>query len=349
MTEDIRLKTIFLGLPDEKAAFQFFLQKHGLGWEDDLTHAVALVDHDDEIVACGASNGRLLKCFAVDENLRGNNALGKLIQDLLIYCMENGCSNPMVVTKTHNIPLFESCGFSCVAKTDVVGLLERQPGGIRRFASSLQKAADKGQTAGAIVMNANPFTKGHRYLVETAASQCDVLYLFVVEEDRSVFPFQDRLRLVREGTEDIENVRVLAGGPYLISEATFPKYFLKENDDASAIQMTLDATVFAKGIAPVLGITTRFVGTEPNCGLTSEYNRVLQTVLSEYGIGLVEIPRIMSDGEAISASKVRSLLAKGAEAEELRKLLVECTCRYLESKEGGIVYGNQATHCCRNA
>ena len=337
MEENLQQRQILLTLPREKAELLAFLEKHHLHPEDDLTYATALVDEEDEIVACGASNGRLLKCFAVNEDLRGCNALGKLVNELTTYCMQSGCFNPMVVTRAHNVPLFENCAFQCVARTEEVGLLERIPGGARRFAAAFRQPEDEGKTIGAIVMNANPFTKGHRYLAEQAAAQCDVLHIFVVEEDRSAFPFADRLELVRKGTEDLANVRVHAGGPYIISEATFPRYFLKATDDAAVLQTELDAEVFGGNIAPALNITKRFVGTEPNCGLTNQYNLSMRKVLPKYGIELVEIPRIESGDAAISASRIRAALAEGTDPAALEPLLPPATLAYLQSAQGAEV------------
>ena len=208
------------------------------------------------------------------------------------------------------------------------------PGGIRRFSAAQQQPEDKGKSAGAIVMNANPFTLGHRYLIETAAAQCEILYVFVVEEDRSVFPFAHRLRLVKEGTSDLSNVRICPGGPYMISEATFPRYFLKLSDDAATIQASLDATIFAERIAPVLGITQRFVGTEPNCALTDSYNQALLSILPSRGITLTQIQRIQAAEQPVSASRVRKLLAEGASPEQLEALLPTCTIQYLQSDLG---------------
>lgn len=334
MDMELQRRDILLTIPSEKAELLAFLERHHLHPEDDLTYATALVNDEDEIVACGASNGRLLKCFAVDEELRGCNALGRLVNDLTTYCMQQGCFNPMVVTRAHNVPLFQGCGFACVAQTEQVGLLERIPGGAARWANAFRQSEDAGKTIGAIVMNANPFTKGHRYLAEQAAAQCDVLHIFVVEEDRSAFPFAHRLKLVEEGTADLSNVRVHPGGPYIISDATFPRYFLKETDDAAVMQTELDAQVFAAAIAPALNITRRFVGTEPNCGLTDQYNRALLSTLPPKGIQVAEIPRIESGDQAISASRVRAILAESGVTDELAALLPPTTLDYLKGADG---------------
>lgn len=334
MNMELQRRDILLTIPSEKAELLSFLERHHLHPEDDLTYATALVNDEDEIVACGASNGRLLKCFAVDEELRGCNALGRLVNDLTTYCMQQGCFNPMVVTRAHNVPLFQGCGFACVAQTNEVGLLERIPGGAARWANAFRQSEDAGKTIGAIVMNANPFTKGHRYLAEQAAAQCDVLHIFVVEEDRSAFPFAHRLKLVEEGTADLANVRVHPGGPYIISDATFPRYFLKETDDAAVMQTELDAQVFAAAIAPALNITRRFVGTEPNCGLTDQYNHALLATLPPKGIQVAEIPRIESGAAAISASRVRAILAEQGITDELTALLPPTTLDYLKGADG---------------
>ncbi len=130
------------------------------------------------------------------------------------------------------------------------------------------------QVAG-IVMNANPFTRGHRYLVEQAASENDLVYVFVVNTDASLFTTEERFQLVKDGTVDLDNVIVVNGGDYMVSYATFPAYFLASPDQAVTYQTTLDARIFRNVIAPALNITTRYVGSEPLSRTTSIYNDVL--------------------------------------------------------------------------
>ena len=335
MEINLQRRDILLTIPQEKAELLAFLERHHLHPEDDLTYATALVNDEDEIVACGASNGRLLKCFAVNEDLRGCNALGRLVNDLTTYCMQQGCFNPMVVTRAHNIPLFENCGFSCVARTEQVGLLERIPGGAARFAAAFRQSDDAGKTIGAIVMNANPFTKGHRYLVEQAAARCDVLHIFVVEEDRSAFPFADRIALVRAGTADLPNVCVCPSGPYMISGLTFPTYFLKDTESPSALQSEVDITLFARQIAPALGIRRRFAGEEPLDAVTRQYYQTMQALLPAHGIEFCQIPRACLGDEPISASRVRALLAEhGGVTAQIREMVPPCTADYLLEKYG---------------
>ena len=238
-----------------------------------------------------------------------------------------------VITRAHNEPLFAACGFYPVVRTDALVLLENRPDGPRRFAQPFFARGDEDKTVGAIVMNANPFTLGHRALVEYAAAHCDVLHLFVVEEDRSLFPTAARFRLVEEGTAELANVRVHLSGPYMISSATFPTYFLKDGESAAALQSELDVTLFASAIAPVLHITRRFAGEEPLDPVTSIYNSVMARILPRCGIEFVTIPRLALSGAPISASCVRALMREGR-YEEAKALVPEPTRRAISAQEG---------------
>jgi [citrate (pro-3S)-lyase] ligase len=223
--------------------------------------------------------------------------------------------------------MFSSLFFYPIAKTEDVLLMENKQDGIQSFSEDLPKKDTEG-TVGAAVMNCNPFTKGHRYLIETAAKQCDQLYVFVLSEDKSEFSAKDRLEMVKRGTEDLPNVTVLPTGPYLISSATFPTYFLKEREKATQVQCLLDIAVFTKYFAPKFGITHRFVGTEPLSPMTNAYNEALKQHLPHAGIELHEIPRLEADGAPVSASRVRALLQEG-NTEALAQLLPETTLAYL--------------------
>lgn len=181
---------------------------------------------------------------------------------------------------------------------------------------------------GAVVMNCNPFTLGHRYLIEKALEQCDFLMIFVVQEDKSIFPFADRLRLVDECTADIKNKEVIPSGRFIISSLTFTEYFNKSELQDRTIDSSLDVTVFAREIAPCLHITKRFAGEEPNDSITRQYNETMARVLPEYGVEFVEIPRARVDSKVISASYVRELLEQ-KRIDEIRQLVPEPTYNYL--------------------
>lgn len=201
--------------------------------------------------------------------------------------------------------------------------------GLKKWLNQLEhEKHDKNVKCGAIVMNCNPFTRGHLYLIETAAREVDVLYVFVVQEDKSVFPFQDRIRLVKEGTKHISNVTVLPSGQYMISASTMPGYFEKEDLQNEKLDASQDLGIFSQYIAPALNITVRFAGEEPLDHFTRQYNESMKEIFPEYGIKFMEIPRKEEEGEVISASRVRRLL-KEKNWEEIRKMVPDCTYYYL--------------------
>ena len=180
-------------------------------------------------------------------------------------------------------------------------------------------------------MNANPFTLGHQYLAEKASSECDVLHLFVVSEDASLVPFKTHLELIKKGTAHLENIVIHESGPYIISNATFPSYFLKDEEAVINGHARLDLAVF-KRIAEVLGINVRYVGEEPNSQVTGIYNKIMAEELPKAGIECVIVPRIESGGKAISASDVRQAI-KEENWEKLKSLVPETTYAYFTSEE----------------
>ncbi len=189
----------------------------------------------------------------------------------------------------------------------------------------------EGSVVGSIVMNCNPFTLGHRYLIEQAAAQCDLLYIFVVEENKSIFSFEDRFMLVQQGTADLENVIVMPSGSFMISTLTFPEYFNKDNPGAVQVDPSMDVEIFGKYIAPALGISVRFAGEEPLDMVTNRYNETMKRILPSYGITFNVIPRKESDGKVISASRVRECL-KQKDFIEINNLVPDTTFRYLLQK-----------------
>ena len=177
---------------------------------------------------------------------------------------------------------------------------------------------------GVVVMNCNPFTLGHRYLIELAAKQVERLFVMVVREDCSLFAYAERKAMVEQGVAHLENVTVIDGSEYAISQATFPTYFLKRLDDAADTQMLLDLDLFRRHIAPALGATVRFVGTEPTDQLTRRYNELMHEVLTD----VREISRLEKKGNAVSASRVRKAMEQG-DMSTIRQLVPPTTLPYI--------------------
>ena len=177
---------------------------------------------------------------------------------------------------------------------------------------------------GVVVMNCNPFTLGHRYLIEQAAKQVERLFVMVVREDCSLFAYAERKAMVEQGVAHLKNVTVIDGSEYAISQATFPTYFLKRLDDAADTQMLLDLDLFRRHIAPALGTTVRFVGTEPTDQLTRRYNQLMHEVLAD----VRETARLEKKGNAVSASRVRKAMEQ-ADMSTIRQLVPPTTLPYI--------------------
>lgn len=303
-----------------------FLSDCHLTVEAEPDFTVLLRDGED-IVAAGSRQGTLLKYIAVAEHHRGEDLTAAVITHLRREALSHGIAHLLLYTKPQNEALFAPLFFYPVTKTQDVLLMENQRGGIASYVSGLA-APEVSGVVGAAVMNCNPFTLGHRYLIETAARDCALLHVFVLSEEQALFPAADRLQLVQEGTADLPNVLVHPTGPYLLSSATFPTYFLPHREQASDIQCQLDLQIFTEHYAPPLHITRRYVGTEPYSPLTNAYNRAMQAALPPQGIQVVELPRKQGTEGAISASAVRALLGQN-QPERLRAMVPETTFRYL--------------------
>lgn len=319
------------------AEVALFLKRFQLSYDVD-SDVTLVIQRDGKMLGTGSLRGRVLQCFAIEPELRGMGLAGRLVDRLLQSAWERGHSQTFVFTTPENSALFQELGFRLLALTDWAALLESGLPTVHDFISDLEQYAQGKQgVRGGLVMNCNPFTLGHQFLVECAAESCDHVFLQVVEEDRSVFPFQTRLDLVRWGTAHLSNVTVLPTGPYSVSLATFPSYFTPEETVHAQAGASIDATVYAKYVARALCIEKRFVGTEPLSPVTSIYNTVLQRILSQHAIELVEIPRLQVGGKPISASAVRAAL-RIDDLSTLASLVPESTLAFLLSREAsGIV------------
>ena len=297
--------------PRRREAVDLFLHQHQLSLEADC-EIVIVAEYQRRIVGCGAIAGCVLKCIAVDPSLQGEGLSLKLLTELMTLAYELGRSELFLFTKPYNAALFSCAGFWPIARAgDRAVLMENSRERLARCCRQLRMYRQPGEKIGAIVMNANPFTLGHRWLVEQAARQCDWLHLFVVKEDASFFSYQDRVALIEQGIAGIDNVTLHPGSSYLISRATFPGYFLKDKGVVDDCHCQIDLQLFREHLAPALGVTHRFVGSEPLCELTRNYNLRMRQLLEVPGdaptIEVVELARVEKEGAPISASRVRKL------------------------------------------
>ena len=314
----------------KKEIWQDFLARAGLE-PDSRLQSTVLIWEDGQLIATGSRQDNLLKCIAVDDAHQGEGLTGTLLTHLRQDAFSNGHRHLFLYTKPKNKWMFSSLFFYPIAETRDVLLMENEKNGIRDFLAQLPVAAAAG-TIGAAVMNCNPFTRGHRYLIETAARECNHLYIFVLSEDKSEFSAKDRMQMVKLGTKDLPNVTVLPTGPYLISSATFPTYFLKDREQADTVHCLLDIEIFCKYYAPKFGITRRYVGTEPLSPMTNQYNEALQAQLPQKGIELHQIQRLEQNQTPVSASAVRAAMKVGNFG-ALKEMVPATTYEYLKSND----------------
>ncbi|WP_320129517.1 [citrate (pro-3S)-lyase] ligase [uncultured Sphaerochaeta sp.] len=319
-----------------------FLLVNGLTFEGLPAFSCMLRDDEEKLIGTGSLDGKVLKYIAIAKTNQGEGLLAQIMTTLVTQAFANGHTHLFIFTKPSNLILFQPFGFFPIGETSQVLLMENRKDGISHYIKSLERETEEflqnrklslSGEIGVIVVNCNPFTYGHRYLLEYAARQCSLLHVFVVSSDKSAFPSAVRLALVKEGTKDMINVLVHEASDYLVSSATFPAYFLKDKNKAGSVNCELDIAIFLRYIVPALKINRRFVGTEPLCNTTEAYNRQMEQMLGQQGIEFTEVARKQIGEVPISASLVRSLMAQG-KFEELKALVPKSTYDFIRSEAG---------------
>ena len=323
------------------------LIKEGIRRDANLDYTAAMLDDDYQVIATGSCFGNTLRCMAVDSSHQGEALMNDIVSHLIEYQYARGNYHLFLYTKCNSAKFFGSLGFTEIARVEgQIVFMENKRTGFETYLKGLQKETETQLAAlphsgemssapkiSALVMNANPFTLGHQYLVETAAKASDLLHLFIVSEEQSLVPFEVRKRLVQEGTAQFDNIIYHDSGSYIISSATFPAYFQK--DDAAVIesQARLDLAVFSR-IAE--SIQARYVGSEPTSVVTSAYNAIMAEELPKQGIACHIIERKEADGKPISASTVRKALQED-NLDLVKSLVPESTYRFFTSAEAAPV------------
>lgn len=315
------------------------LDHEGIRRDNNLDYICAMYDDNYDVIATGSCFGNTLRCFAVRSDHQGEGLLNAVITHLIDVQFSRGNIHLFLYTKCSSAKFFGDLGFYEIARIEgQIVFMENRRTGFSDYLKALEKDKMNAPKVAALVMNANPFTLGHQYLVEKAAAENDLLHLFIVSEDASLVPFSVRKKLVMEGTAHLNNLCYHDSGPYIISSATFPSYFQK--DEAAVIEShaMLDLTVFTK-IAAALGIHRRYVGEEPTSLVTGIYNTIMEKKLPEHGISCVVIPRKTSGGAAISASTARQAIKDGDWA-LLSRLVPQTTLDFFQSREAEPVIQN---------
>lgn len=329
----IEERVINLKNTKQVAEVQEFLAGFSLSFTEQVDYTVALYK-ENKIVATGSFAGEVLRNIAIDESMQGEGITSAVISHLMREAGQRGIYHYFIFTKPDKAHLFSNLGFKEIARVEPYAvLLEGGLGSVESYCREMAEKVEKlppGKRA-SLVVNCNPFTLGHQAVIAKAAAENPGVVVLVVSEEGSLFPFDVRYRLIQEGVSQYNNVVVVPGGKYIISAATFPGYFTRGDETVTA-QTRLDITIFAKYVAPALGITSRYVGDEPYCTVTKAYNQAMVDILPGYDIDVCEMPRIGVNGNYISASRVRELIRQDG-WDEIRTLVPETTYQYLSSPE----------------
>lgn len=308
------------------------LAAEGIRRDANLDYTCGMYDDEMDLIATGSCFGNTLRCMAVSHTHQGEGLMNSIVSHLIEVQFSRGNTHLFLYTKCDSARFFGDLGFYEIARINgQIVFMENKRTGFSSYLNSLEKQKESAPRIAALVMNANPFTLGHQYLVEKAASENDILHLFIVSEDASLVPFSVRKKLVMEGTAHLKNIRYHDSGPYIISNATFPSYFQKDEQAVIESHAMLDLTVFTK-IASALGINRRYVGEEPTSLVTGIYNQIMSEKLPENGIECVIVPRKENKGAVISASTVRQAL-KEENWPLLEELVPETTLNYFKSPD----------------
>lgn len=307
-------------LPEEIKNIEIFLNKFSLRLDPNLTKTLYIENDNNEIIGTISCQDYIIKDLAVDENYQSENLASLLVNEILNYFRLNNIYNYQVFTKPIYKNIFISFGFTTIIETDKVIMLE---GGVTKINDKIKEIKNvltnkfgeinENTDLGCVVINGNPITNGHVHLIEQASKNHKLVVLFVVEEDKSDFTFEERFSFAYLSTMRLGNVCVVPSSKYIVSSSTFPSYFLKDENEVTEQYSKIDALIFKEYFMKNLYIKKRYVGTETIQKMV-HYNNVLKQILQEK---LVIIERLSENKEVISASKVRTLLKQNKYDEAL--------------------------------
>ncbi|MDT3393492.1 [citrate (pro-3S)-lyase] ligase [Loigolactobacillus coryniformis] len=328
--------TISTIYPSEKLVNQqvdVLLEAAGISRDRNLDYTCGIFDASGQLIGTGSCFGNTLRCLAIRHDHQGESLMNTLVSHLVSVQYERGNTHLFVYTKVKSAPFFKDLGFTEIARVaDKLVFMENRNDGFFNYLHQLKQSKLVSKKITSIVVNANPFSLGHQFLIEKASAENDLVHLFIVSEDSSLIPFSVRKKLVEQGTTHLTNIIYHTTGPYIISNSTFPSYFLKDEETVIRTQAALDIELFIK-IAQQLNVTSRYVGEEPYSQVTHIYNEVMLDKLNQVGIQCNVIPRLKIGKEVVSASKIRLALKQGDLA-SVKEMVPASTYEFFLTDEG---------------
>ncbi len=154
------------------AQIDTLLSQEGIRRDGNLDYICAMFDEEYNVIGTGSCFGNTLRCFAVSSAHQGEGLLNQIITHLIEVQCARGNMHLFLYTKVKSSKFFGDLGFYEIAQVeDTLVFMENRRDGFGAYLRDLEKTRTEGKSA-ALVMNANPFTLGHQYLVEKAAAAC---------------------------------------------------------------------------------------------------------------------------------------------------------------------------------
>ncbi|BCR35271.1 nucleotidyl transferase family protein [Mariniplasma anaerobium] len=320
-------------LPSEINDAKNLLKINHLTYEHNVTKTIGLYDNK-HMVATGSIDHNVIKMIAVDPEYTSRNLSSKILSYLLFDMEANQVNHYFLFTKPENTKIFNNFNFNQIIETKDVVLYENKERNITQTLQEMKKTLPpKKGVRNCVVMNLNPMTLGHLHLIEKAVPKDGDLIIFLVETNASKIDYKTRYHILKKTISHMKNVHILPSTDYIISRATFPTYFLKD-EQSMDVYTQLDVSIFKQYFMPIFEIDMRYVGQEPLDPLTDTYNKKLVNMLKGQ---LTIIERITFEEKVISASYVR-LLAKQKKYNELKLVVPHATYRFLISKKGRTLF-----------
>lgn len=321
----------------DRGEVQALLNQFHLDLEDHVETYV--IRNENGLVGTCSFKDDTIRSFAIKPCYQNSSVTAELLTYVINRMFDNGITSIKAVTKLSNMIHFSRLGFKCLYKNEDLALMNMGENNLNKYLKSIEAQLPSEGQRSAIIMNGNPFTKGHYYLIKQAAHESDFLIVFVVDTDASVFPFEMRLEMIKEGVKELGNVLVVPSGQFMVSQSTFPEYFERKMSVRTKLSASLDAGIFSDLIAKTLRITRRYVGTEPYCELTRLYNKTLKETFKDLNLRII---KRLGD-KPISASHVRQLI-KEVDMERVKSLVPDTTWSILLTNRGQKVIETLRNH-----
>ena len=154
------------------------LTSEGIRRDGNLDYTCGMYDDEMNLIATGSCFGNTLRCMAVSHEHQGEGLMNSIVSHLIELQFSRGNTHLFLYTKCDSARFFGDLGFYEIARINgQIVFMENKRTGFSGYLNTLEKQKEDAPRVAALVMNANPFTLGHQYLVEKAAAENDILHL----------------------------------------------------------------------------------------------------------------------------------------------------------------------------